>query len=43
VFITTTVYAGTWGLRAAFCNWRTSERDVDRTFDSLVRALGSVQ
>ncbi|PMS23201.1 aspartate aminotransferase family protein [Trinickia dabaoshanensis] len=43
VFVTTTVYAGTWGVRAAFCNWRTSECDVDRTFDSLVRALGSVQ
>ncbi|RKP46038.1 pyridoxal phosphate-dependent decarboxylase family protein [Trinickia fusca] len=40
VFITTTVYAGTWGLRVAFCNWRTGERDVDRIFQSLVRALG---
>lgn len=40
VFITTTVYAGTWGLRVAFCNWRTDERDVDRIFQSLVRALG---
>ncbi|MEQ5840649.1 pyridoxal-dependent decarboxylase [Paraburkholderia acidicola] len=41
VFITTTVYAGTWGLRAAFCNWRTDEQDVDRVFESLVRALGA--
>ncbi|AIO69515.1 pyridoxal phosphate-dependent decarboxylase family protein [Burkholderia oklahomensis] len=39
-FITTTVYAGTWGLRAAFSNWRTDEGDVDRVFRSLVRALG---
>ncbi|RQS13904.1 aspartate aminotransferase family protein [Burkholderia sp. Bp9002] len=40
VFVTTTVHDGTWGLRAAFCNWRTDERDVDRIFESLVRALG---
>ncbi|WP_226382931.1 pyridoxal phosphate-dependent decarboxylase family protein [Burkholderia mayonis] len=39
-FITTTVYAGTWGLRAAFSNWRTDEDDVDRVFRSLVSALG---
>ncbi|MBN3773718.1 pyridoxal-dependent decarboxylase [Burkholderia sp. Se-20378] len=43
VFITTTVHAGTWGLRAAFCNWRTDERDVDRVFASLVSALGAVR
>ncbi|WP_423395512.1 pyridoxal phosphate-dependent decarboxylase family protein [Burkholderia sp. LMG 21824] len=43
VFITTTVHAGTWGLRAAFCNWRTDERDVDRVFASLVSALGALR
>jgi glutamate/tyrosine decarboxylase-like PLP-dependent enzyme len=39
VFITSTVYAGTWGLRIAFCNWRTSDADVDLIFASLVDAL----
>jgi glutamate/tyrosine decarboxylase-like PLP-dependent enzyme len=40
VFISPTVYAGTWGLRAAFSNWRTGEDDVERAFESLVAALG---
>jgi glutamate/tyrosine decarboxylase-like PLP-dependent enzyme len=35
VFVTSTVYAGTWALRAAFSNWRTSERDVERIAESL--------
>jgi glutamate/tyrosine decarboxylase-like PLP-dependent enzyme len=39
VFITSTVYAGTWGLRIAFCNWRTSDADVDLIFASLLDAL----
>jgi glutamate/tyrosine decarboxylase-like PLP-dependent enzyme len=39
VFITTTVLAGTWGLRVAFCNWRTTDRDVELIFESLVQAL----
>jgi glutamate/tyrosine decarboxylase-like PLP-dependent enzyme len=34
-FVTSTVYAGTWALRAAFSNWRTSEQDVERVFESL--------
>jgi len=39
VFITTTVHAGTWGLRVAFCNWRTSAADVEMIAASLVTAL----
>lgn len=39
VFITSTVYGGTWGLRVAFTNWRTSEADVPRIFGSLQKAL----
>lgn len=39
VFITSTVYGGTWGLRVAFTNWRTSEVDVPRIFGSLQKAL----
>lgn len=39
VFITPTVYAGTWGLRAAFCNWRTSESDVARILKSLAAGV----
>ncbi|MET3228229.1 UNVERIFIED_ORG: glutamate/tyrosine decarboxylase-like PLP-dependent enzyme [Burkholderia sp. 1263] len=42
VFITSTVYAGTWGLRVAFTNWRTGEADVARIFDSLCKALDAV-
>lgn len=38
-FITPTVYAGTWALRAAFSNWRTGEGDVERVFASLDAAL----
>ncbi|KVE25801.1 amino acid decarboxylase [Burkholderia singularis] len=39
-FVTPTFYAGVWALRAAFSNWRTNEQDVERIFESLVRALG---
>ncbi|TKC91672.1 aspartate aminotransferase family protein [Trinickia terrae] len=42
VFVSTTVYAGTWGLRAAFSNWRTDERDVERVFESLATAVSSI-
>ncbi|WP_116138097.1 pyridoxal phosphate-dependent decarboxylase family protein [Trinickia diaoshuihuensis] len=42
VFITSTVYEGTWGLRVAFTNWRTSEGDIPRIFESLKRALDAV-
>ena len=42
VFITSTVYSGTWGLRVAFCNWRTSDDDIDLIVGSLVDALASV-
>jgi glutamate/tyrosine decarboxylase-like PLP-dependent enzyme len=39
VFITTTLYAGTWGLRVAFCSWRTQDADVDLILASLTKAL----
>ncbi|WP_244951893.1 pyridoxal phosphate-dependent decarboxylase family protein [Trinickia caryophylli] len=42
VFVTSTVYAGTWGLRVAFTNWRTGEADVPRIFESLRKALNAV-
>lgn len=38
-FVSPTCYAGSWGLRAAFSNWRTGEEDVERAFASLVAAL----
>jgi glutamate/tyrosine decarboxylase-like PLP-dependent enzyme len=38
-FITPTVLAGTWGLRAAFSNWRTGDADVDRVQAALGAAL----
>ena len=34
-FVTPTVYRGRWGVRAAFSNWRTSDRDVLRVFAAL--------
>jgi glutamate/tyrosine decarboxylase-like PLP-dependent enzyme len=36
-FMTRTVYDGTPGIRAAFCNWRTTEQDVERAYEALVR------
>ncbi|NNN30098.1 aspartate aminotransferase family protein [Streptomyces sp. S3(2020)] len=38
-FLTSTVYDGTPGLRAAFSNWRTSADDVDRISGAVARAL----
>jgi glutamate/tyrosine decarboxylase-like PLP-dependent enzyme len=39
VFLTPTVYQGTWGVRAAFSNWRTEDSDIDRIVAALARAL----
>jgi len=36
-FMTPTVYEGTPGIRAAFCNWRTTAADVENAWDALVR------
>lgn len=36
-FMTPTTYDGTPGIRAAFCNWRTTAADVDRAWNALVR------
>ncbi len=37
VFLTPTQYQGTWGVRAAFVNWRTQAEDVDRAWEALER------
>jgi glutamate/tyrosine decarboxylase-like PLP-dependent enzyme len=37
-FVTPTVHAGIWGLRAAFSNWRTDDDDVDRVVAALLTA-----
>lgn len=37
-FLTQTVYKNTPGIRAAFSNWRTTERDVDIIWESMLRA-----
>ena len=36
-FLTPTTVDGTPGIRAAVCNWRTTDADVDRAWDALVR------
>ncbi|QCP50677.1 aspartate aminotransferase family protein [Trinickia violacea] len=41
VFVSSTVYAGTWALRAAFSNWRTNESDVERIAASLAATLSA--
>jgi glutamate/tyrosine decarboxylase-like PLP-dependent enzyme len=40
-FLTPTELDGTPALRAAFSNWRTTERDVDRMFRAIAAALSS--
>jgi glutamate/tyrosine decarboxylase-like PLP-dependent enzyme len=39
VFLSPTVLHGTWAIRAAFSNWRTSEEDVERVFAAILNAL----
>ncbi len=39
VFMTPTVYHGVPGIRAALCNWRTSDRDVAIAWDALRRCV----
>jgi len=39
VFVTSTVYQGQWGVRAAFSNWRTRDADVDRAWSALQAAV----
>jgi len=35
LFITPTVHKRHWGLRAAFSNWRTTQADVERSWNAL--------
>ncbi|KVN06771.1 MULTISPECIES: pyridoxal-dependent decarboxylase [unclassified Burkholderia] len=42
VFVTSTVYDGTWGLRVAFTNWRTVDDDIERIASSLRDALNAL-
>jgi glutamate/tyrosine decarboxylase-like PLP-dependent enzyme len=37
-FLTPTLHEGTWALRAAFSNWRTTEPDLDHVATALARA-----
>lgn len=36
VFMTPTIYLGTPGIRAAFSNWRTEEKDVDMAWQAML-------
>ena len=39
LFLTPTVYKGTYCLRAAFVNWRTNEEDIDIAIEELKKAV----
>ena len=39
VFLTPTVLHGAWAVRAAFSNWRTTMRDVEKVFSAIAAAL----
>lgn len=39
VFMTPTTYKGTPGIRAAFSNWRTEEKDVDLAWEAMLACL----
>ncbi len=38
-FLTPTVLHGTWAVRAAFSNWRTTMKDVDHVFNAIAAAM----
>ena len=40
VFVTPTFYNNQWCIRAAFVNWRTTEKDLDIALESFKKALG---
>ena len=41
VCMTATTYKGSAGIRAALCNWRASERDVQIAYEALERCAAS--
>ena len=43
VFMTPTLYRGTPGIRAAFSNWRTTERDVETAWRAITEFAPSTQ
>lgn len=43
LFVTPTTYQGVPGIRAALCNWRTEEADLDLGWAALEAAVGSVR
>lgn len=42
VFFTQTVYNGVPGIRAAICNWRTEEKDIEIAFEALNKAFENI-
>ncbi|MBX7219984.1 MAG: aspartate aminotransferase family protein [Blastocatellia bacterium] len=42
VYLTPTVYQGTPGMRAALVNWRTSQHDIDITWQALQAAAATI-
>lgn len=41
-FFTQTIYKGTPGIRAAICNWRTEEKDIEIAFNTLREAYSKL-
>lgn len=39
VFMTPTIYNGRAGIRAALCNWRTEEKDIEMTWNAMKRCI----
>ncbi|MBL8150065.1 MAG: aspartate aminotransferase family protein [Blastocatellia bacterium] len=42
VFMTPTVYKGSAGIRAAFCNWRTEQEDVEIIWQALIETINKL-
>ena len=42
VFMSATFYNGKRGIRAAFVNWRTTQKDVDRVYQLMTMVIAGI-